>query len=160
MKKNYNSKYRNNCSCKFCGNLGSTSYQGFCQACYKYFITDGKKLYPVPNPGEITYAPNGDVVCPECGKAFRKLGGHLYQAHHLTCDEAFKKFGWYRRLTKATNIEYRKMMHDIQDPKTISDNLLSKGESTRFGSVVRGRKKGSSIRTVNVIDLSVNKKRD
>ena len=133
MKRNYSQKYEHNCSCKFCGSSGSTRYQGFCQACYRYFILEGKKLYAIPNPGEIAYTPDGDVVCPECGKAFRKLGNHLWQAHGMKCDEAFKKFGWHRRKTKATNAEYRSYMHDIQDPKTIDDNLLVKGDSTRFG---------------------------
>src|SRR5574344_276038 len=63
------------CVCKFCGGAGDKRYRGYCQSCYRYFITENKKLYPLYDPAKgPQYAPNGDCICPLCGKAFTKLG--------------------------------------------------------------------------------------
>lgn len=118
--------------CKFCGNDAPANMQGYCQVCYRYFILEGKDIYPLPAYGEVTYAPNGDCICPECGKAFRKLGNHIRQSHNMLCKEFFPKHGWHIRKTKATNKDYRKHMRDIQDPLCITKNLLENGKSTRF----------------------------
>lgn len=132
MKRKYSYKPKINKICKFCGSPAPSNLQGYCQPCYKYFVMDKKKIYPLPRHGEITYNEDGDAICPECGKAFCKLGGHIRYAHHMTTADFFKKHGWHVRKTKASNIEYRKKMKDIQDPKTISVNLIEKGKSTRF----------------------------
>lgn len=122
----------NKCNCKFCGNHAPNNMQGYCQVCYKYFVTQGKKVYEPASYGEVRYAENGDCVCNICGKAFRKLGGHLFQAHGLTTDEAFKKFGWHRFSTRASNKAYRVHMKEIQHEKCITVNLIEKGIETRF----------------------------
>lgn len=119
--------------CKFCGRPAPNNMRGYCQACYKYFVAQGRKVYPLPPNKELTYAENGDAICPICGKAFRKLGGHLYNAHKISCDEAFRMFGWHRRKAKATNKDYRKHMKTIQKDYCVIDNLVCKGKSTRFG---------------------------
>lgn len=119
-------------NCKFCGNPCPSNMRGYCQVCYKYFVIDNKQIYDIPKHGEMVYTENGDVVCNICGKAYRRLGGHLYQAHHLTAKEAFIQFGWHRKTQKASNSEYRKHMHDIQQQKCIDVNLIEKGKPTRL----------------------------
>lgn len=126
--------------CSFCGKSVARPMQGYCQTCYKYFVVEGKEVYPLPSYGECTYAPNGDCICPECGKAFRKLGGHVRYFHGLTTSEFFKKHGWHIRNTKASNKDYRKYMKDVQHPKTISINLLENGKLTRFNAELGNQK--------------------
>lgn len=126
--------------CKFCGNKAPSNMQGYCQVCYHYFITEGKEVYPLPKVGEITYAPNGDCICPFCGKAFRKLGGHFWQAHKMTSKEAHHKIGWDLN-AKASNINYRALMQNRLQPKCVADNLILKGQSTRFSKHSIGRPK-------------------
>lgn len=139
--------------CKFCGNEDPRAIhmQGYCQVCYKYFVTDGKHAYDIPKFGEMVYAENGDVVCNICGKAFRKLGGHLVQAHGLTSKEAFIKFGWFRN-AKASNENYREHMRKVIKPKCIDDNLLEKGKPTRL---IKGNKlrEGTGIPKPKIIEL-------
>ena len=64
--------------CKCCGKeITRNRYSGYCQACYRYFVIEGKRLYDTPEIGKVVYAENGDAICHICGKAFRKLGGHI-----------------------------------------------------------------------------------
>lgn len=122
-------------NCKFCGNLTDNNMQGYCQVCYKYFVLDNKKAYPLPKYAEIEYTDNGDCICHMCGKAYRKLGGHIVQAHHITTAEYMEQFGLHTRKSKISNESYRKHMNEIQQPKCITENLLEKGKNTRFYAV-------------------------
>ena len=117
--------------CKFCGAPAPGNMQGYCQSCYKYFIMQEKEVYPLPSVGDITYAPNGDCICPFCGKAFRKLGLHFYYAHGLTSKQAHKKAGWDQN-ARASNETYRKLMQDKLQTKCVSYNLIERGKSTRY----------------------------
>lgn len=127
-------------NCKFCGNKAPSNMQGYCQPCYKYFVMERRIVHPLPEYGEITYADNGDAICPFCGKSFRKLGMHLYYGHGMTTDEAFKKAGWDRS-AKATNPRYRDRMRQVLQPHCVTENLLKKGSSTRFSKGHSGRTK-------------------
>ncbi len=122
--------------CKFCGNTAPDNMQGYCQVCYRYFVIEGKDIYPLPEDGTVEYAPNGDCICHECGKAFSKLGQHVFYAHHKTSKEYAVEHGLKLRGPKAvrlSNNTYSTKMHNIQDPKTIRVNLVEKGFETRFG---------------------------
>ncbi len=122
-------------NCKFCGKAAPANMQGYCQVCYHYFIMEGKDVYPLPKDGEIKNAPNGDCICHECGKAFSKLGQHVYYAHNMTSVEYAHKHGLKLRgpgFVRLSNPGYSAKMHDIQDPKTIKINLVEKGKPTRF----------------------------
>lgn len=132
--------------CKFCGKPAPNNMQGYCQVCYRYFVMESKEVYDLPKYGEIAYAPNGDCICPECGKAFRKLGRHFNQAHNMSSAEAHKKFGWDRN-AKATNESYRELMRNKLMKKCVTVNLIEKGQSTRFipGSPGRTRDKVSAM---------------
>ena len=127
-------------NCKFCNKPAPSNMQGYCQVCYRYFIIDSKVVYDLPKYGEITYAPNGDCICPFCGKAFRKLGLHFYYAHKMTSKEAHKKAGWDQN-AKATNESYRDLMREKLQEKCVTENLIKGGKSTRYVSNHPGRTK-------------------
>lgn len=114
--------------------------QGYCQTCYRYFIMEKKEVYPLPKFGEITYAPNGDCICPFCGKAFRKLGSHFYHAHHILAKDAHRKVGWDMN-AKATNLDYRNLMRKKLQEKCVTHNLIEQGAKTRFKKNHPGRPK-------------------
>ena len=132
--------------CKFCGKPAPKNMQGYCQVCYRYFIMEQKEIYDLPKYGEITYAPNGDCICPFCGKAFRKLGMHFYYAHDMTSKEAHEKAGWDHN-AKATNKSYRNLMRNKLQDKCVTINLIDKGKATRYvlGSPGRTRDKISAM---------------
>ena len=44
--------------CKFCGKEAPNNMQGYCQACYKYFILQGKELHEPYEDNHIHYADN------------------------------------------------------------------------------------------------------
>jgi len=127
-------------TCKFCNKQAEPNMQGYCQVCYRYFITENKEIYPLPNYGEITYTPNGDCICPFCGKAFRKLGLHFYYSHGLLSKDAHEKAGWDHN-AKATNPDYRELMRSKLKIKCVTYNLLYKGKKTRFHKGHPGRPK-------------------
>lgn len=119
--------------CKHCGKaMKQNNMQGYCQACYKYFITKGKQLHEPYDGKPIRYDADGDAICPICGMAYRKLGGHLRGAHNLRAADVYRKYGINPKNAKASNISYRIKMKAIQDPKTISINLIERGKKTRI----------------------------
>jgi len=132
--------------CKFCGKSTAKPMQGYCQVCYHYFVIKSKDVYDLPKHGEITYAPNGDCICPFCGKAFRKLGMHFYYSHHMTSKQAHEKAGWDQS-AKATNESYRELMRNKLMKKCVDINLIEKGKATRYvpGSPGRTRDKVSAM---------------
>ena len=118
--------------CKFCGKEAPNNMQGYCQACYRYFIIQGKELHEPYKDNHIYYADNGNAICPECGKEFGKLGGHLRMQHHFKAEMVYRTMGINPRKAKASSITYRTRMRVVQDPKTISINLIEKGKKTRI----------------------------
>ena len=129
-----------NHKCKFCGKPAPTNMQGYCQVCYRYFVMERKEVHDLPEYGEITYAPNGDCICPFCGKAFRKLGMHFYYAHGMRSKEAHERAGWDYN-AKATNEFYRDLMRDKLQDKCVTINLIAKGKRTRYVPGSSGRTK-------------------
>lgn len=125
--------------CKYCGDaIKLNNMQGYCQSCYRYFVMEGKEVYPTPPYGQMDFAPNGDCVCPECGMAFRKLGAHLWNKHHILAKEAYIKFGWDISC-RASNEQYQQHMRDVLQPKCVVENLIKDGEKTRFVTGGPGR---------------------
>ena len=145
-------------NCKYCSRPAPKNMQGYCQSCYHYFIRDNKTVYPIPEYGEITYAPNGDCICPFCGKAFRKLGAHFWNFHHLKANKAKEYAGWDHNV-KASNIEYRKHMNKIQKEKCITINLIEKGKPTRKKKGHHTKKYVSEMTRRRIIKLTHKEKK-
>ena len=118
--------------CINCGKQIDRSYQGFCQSCYHYFKIQNKKLY-YTYKGPLQYNEEGDAICPDCGMAYRKLGGHIRYAHNMTADKFYKLHGWVSRKVKASNKAYRLHMKNIQ--KDYCKDNLKKGVATRFNGI-------------------------
>lgn len=137
--------------CKFCGNEAPKRYNGYCEVCWQYFVRDGKKAYDLPDFGKVEYAENGDAICHICGKAYRKLGAHIWNCHHITMRDYCTKFGLLYRNNKASNLDYRIKMRIIQKDYCITDNLLEKGKATRIkkGDTLRYSRKALQEETIN-----------
>lgn len=143
-------------NCKFCNKPAPSNMRGYCQSCYKYFILENKEIYPLPEYGEITFAPNGDAICPFCGKAFRKLGLHFYYQHGMITKKAFEKAGWNVN-TRASNEKYQKLMREKLQEHCVDINLIEKGKPTRFKKNSKGRPR-ELIRPMEMNRLRRNKK--
>lgn len=118
--------------------------KGLCGRCYQ----TEKRLssmptYPLPNKGEIGYAPDGKVVCHICGKAFDKVLKHAYQYHGILAVEYKKEFGL--DLGKGLISDSTKRKHQIAVKKhydvVVHQNLIKNGEKTRFTKGSYGRPK-------------------
>ena len=145
--------------CKKCGEKlrpYEKNMQGYCQACYKYFVTDKKKVYPLPPLGEITYAPNGDVICPLCGRAFGKLGSHIRYFHKLDPKEVYTKVGWDRDPHATSNKYKEKMRSHITEE--LKQDLIERGKNTRFKAGHKGRTKDQmSLATIKRLSKQIMK---
>lgn len=131
---------------KCCVDCGAQIERGLkCPSCYAYYRKHPEGLYPLPLPGHIDLAINGDPICHICGQAHRKLGNHISFKHHMTLNEYKDKFKLYR-YTQLTNEAYKNKMRKYSKKyyrKCIKKNLLKLGKGTRFiqGREVEGRGK-------------------
>ena len=135
--------------CEFCGEISDTTGK-YCQKCYWYLKKHPEGRYPLPNPGEIVYATNGDPICHICGMAYRKLGSHIVQKHHLTQNEYREKFKLYHN-TKLSNQEYKDLMKKYNNryyDLVVKKNLIEGGVKTRVSenNILPGRKLGGYIK--------------
>lgn len=118
--------------CKFCNNEAPSNMRGYCQRCYRYFILNNKQVYDLPDDGKVEYNENGDPICHECGMAYRKLGNHVWQVHHMSMYEYTTKHKLTHRTNKCTNADYREHMRKIQKDYCVTENLVEKGKTTRL----------------------------
>ena len=134
--------------CELCGEVSDTTGK-MCQKCYNYMKAHPEGVYPLPNAGEVKYAINGDPICHICGMAYRKLGSHIYNKHHLTQKEYRERFKLYHS-TRLTNQDYKTMMHMYNTKYydlVVKKNLIEGGVSTRVSktNILPGRKLGKEI---------------
>lgn len=104
--------------------------RGLCRVCYKYF-KDGGTINPLPDAGTIAYDERGYVVCHICGKAYRRLGTHVAQAHDMTIKEYKERFGLCNN-AKTTEANYSRMMHDYAYQYNMPEQLRIAGANTRI----------------------------
>lgn len=129
-----------------CNVCGVTVKAGkLCCSCRAYFKVHPEGLYPLPKYGEIKLASNGDIICHECGAAYRKLGNHIAFRHHMTINEYKDKHGIYHN-DQLTCEDYKTLMrsyNEINYDKVITGNLIDQGNSTRFvdGHTIDGQGK-------------------
>lgn len=135
------------CKTKDCTGIANAKYLGYCQACYKYFKS-GKKIYPIPNDGEIETNECGEIICHECGKAFAKLGNHIFNRHNMSINDYKDKHKLYHK-EKLTSTNYQETMRQYTTDnydKVVSDNLVIGGKSTRFNVGMRVKGAGKHIK--------------
>lgn len=124
--------------CQSCGKkIDGKSYNGMCQACYKYF-RDGGTINTPSEHGKIEYDVNGKVICHICGKAYKRLGTHVKESHGMTIAEYKEEFGLCAN-AKTTEENYSKMMASYALEHNMDEMLKVVGKNTRI-------KKGNSMR--------------
>jgi hypothetical protein len=82
--------------------------------------------------GKLTYK-DGLVMCHICGKLFKKLGAHSYNAHKIKAKDYKIMFGLMskRSLMCQESIELARQKN-TENWNTIKDNLLKDGKEYRF----------------------------
>ena len=119
-----------------------------CQRCYQYNRRHPEGRYPLPSDGEIHIAPNGDIVCHECGEAHSKLIQHVYYAHHMSKKEYCDRHHLFYNV-QLTSHNYHKKMHDYTHnyyDLVVKENLINNGHATRYPKITSTRK-GKKVNT-------------
>lgn len=118
--------------CTACGKTfkGKIYKDGTCQGCYNYF-RNGGKIYSRPAPGYVAKTEDGEIICHICGRAFKKLGGHIKESHKMTIAEYKERFGLCNN-TKLTAESYRECMRGYIREYNIIEGLMINGYNTRL----------------------------
>lgn len=152
-----------NIKCKECGKeIKGRVLKGMCEKCYQRLARDSKtKTYELPKKGEVKYSPEGLVVCHVCGKAYKKLMNHTWQIHGLTEKEYKLEFGLNANQGLICEETKQKMQTAVKKhyDKVVLNNLIKKGEKTRFFKGSKGRSR-SKIRTQELNRLRLYAKND
>lgn len=140
-------------TCSFCNNTVNQDREypnHLCEVCYDYF-RQGGTLNPLPSPGVIEYDKYGYVICHICGKAYKKLGSHVYYAHKMTTSEYKEKFGLCRN-ARLTDTTYSRKMHDLAYKYNMPEQLERTGVNTRIQLGETHMRLGKEIRLQEIID--------
>lgn len=137
--------------CSQCGKIITLrTYNGLCQACYRYF-KDGGKIHDIPAAGTIIYDEHGKPICHICGKTFVRLGSHIKESHGMTVAEYKERFGLCNR-TKTTEKTYSSMMRQHAKNNGMDQQLLEAGKATRIKEGDGSLRKGKEVRLQEIID--------
>ncbi|MGL5713356.1 MAG: MucR family transcriptional regulator [Paraclostridium sp.] len=93
--------------------------------------------------GKLRFDNEGKPICEICGRSFNKLGQHVYNSHGMSAKEYKIKFGLDLNkglVAKSTKEKLQKANKDNYD-KVVKNNLLKKGQYTRFKNGDKGRTK-------------------
>lgn len=96
----------------------------------------------IPN-GEIHYDKEGKPICHICGKSFKKLLAHVWQKHRMSAYDYKKHFGLEttKSIMCKESIEIARQRNLENYDKVVKNNLIRKGENTRFKKGYKGRTK-------------------
>lgn len=97
----------------------------------------------LPNYGEIAYDKAGKPICHICGKSFKKLMSHAWQKHGISAREYKIKFGLEttKGIMCEESVALARQRNLEHYDKVVLQNLVSKGEGTRFKKGSKGRTK-------------------
>lgn len=117
------------------------------QKSIKYVETDSE-FY-----GKVIYNEEGMPICPICAsdgtnkhgktKGYKKLLGHVWQMHGVSADEYKEMYGLDKNkgiLCEETRKKHRENVINNYE-KVVADNLLKKGQKSRFKENNKGRTK-------------------
>ena len=93
--------------------------------------------------GVIEYTDQGKPICHICGKAFNKLGTHVYYTHNMLMRDYKKKFGLdliKGIMSRESTMLARRRVYENYD-QCITVNLKEKGIPTRYETGSKGRTK-------------------
>ena len=93
--------------------------------------------------GKIQYDSDGRPICELCGKAFDRLGLHVWMVHNIKAGDYKKMFGLDNKVGLIS-----KRSKELIRGKTLANwdivikkNLLEKGKNSRFYKGNKGRTK-------------------
>lgn len=146
---------KKNYVCKKCNRVfkaNSCFLGGTCQNCHNYFAQGGR-INKKPEKGEVTYDSRGYPICHICGRAYKKLGAHIFSAHNLTAKEYKIEFGLDRTKGLLDQELKKRLQKNVMDnyEKVVINNLIQKGADTRF-------RIGSSGRCREIMSIQTMKK--
>lgn len=146
--------------CHKCGKTinGRVYPEHMCQGCYVYFHKGGTENKP-PNPGEIAYDSRGFVICHICGRAYKRLGSHIKESHHMTISEYKKEFGLCNS-AKTTEHMYSDHMSKLAYKNGMPERLKTTGMNTRIKKGENKMRFGKKSRLQECLDKSKRYKKE
>ena len=125
---------------------------GMCQSCYEYFRKGGTEN-PIPEHGIIEHDERGCVVCHICGRAYKKLGGHIRESHGMTISEYKEKFGLCNN-ARTTERTYSEQMRMLAYKYDMPERLRITGQKTRIKKGETDKRKEKQVRLQECLDRS------
>ena len=153
--------------CDMCGTTDGKIFnrrkfgKSLCQTCYRYETEH--PVHPLPNKGEVVYDEEGKPICHICGRAFKKLASHAYNRHKISASDYKEMFGLNNTkglIAESTREILREHSKNNYD-KVVKENLIKKGENSRFKNGDKGRTKDKvrlQCRNVLIQNVFKNKK--
>lgn len=140
---------------KYCRDCGQdithcNRYGGLCQSCWTYYRKGGK-VHPLPPKGVIAKDSRGYIVCHICGKAYKRLGSHAKEKHHMSIAEYKAKFELCNN-AKTTESNYSQHMSKLAYKYDMDKQLIEAGKDTRIAKGQRHMRLGKATRLQERID--------
>lgn len=141
--------------CTKCGKITNNKkhfHLGMCQACYNYYRNGGTEN-PIPQHGKIEHDYRGFIICHICGRAYKKLGGHIKESHNMTIAEYKEQYGLCNN-ARTTEENYSKTMRNFAYKYGMDEQLKRVGKNTRIRQGENDKRKGKKSRLQECLDRS------
>lgn len=134
---------------KFCRDCGQNithdnRFGGLCQSCYNYY-RNGGTTNPIPPKGVIKKDSRGYIICHICGKAYKRLGSHTKEKHHMSIAEYKEKFELCAN-AKTTESNYSAHMSELAYKYEMPTMLKDVGKATRIKKGEKDKRLGKKTR--------------
>jgi hypothetical protein len=138
------------CKCEDCGTtegriINSTKHgRALCKNCYQTRNLYGDfKFHELPAKGVIEYDEEGNPICHICGRASKKLMGHVRQKHNITAYDYKKEFGLNTThgIMCESSVELARKRNLEHYDTVVKKNLIACGKQTRFNKGSSGRQR-------------------
>lgn len=143
--------------CTECDQQAIPNHKGMCQICYNYFRKGGTNN-PIPDKGIIAHDYRGYVVCHICGKAYKRLGSHVKEKHHMSIAEYKAEFELCNN-ARTTEENYSKHMHNLAYKHDMPKQLIETGVATRVKPGQKDLRLGKAVRLQERINKHVRMKK-
>ena len=122
--------------------LNNKEFGYVCNRCYQREKNHPRR-YELPQYGEVKYSPDDKPICHICGKAYDKLLSHVTQVHNINARDYKKEFGLdvIKGIMSEESTEIARVRNEENYDLVVEENLLKKGEKTRFEEGCKGRTK-------------------
>lgn len=122
--------------------INSKEYGMLCDRCYQRERNNPIR-YEQPKYGEVSYSPEGKPICHICCKAYDKVLSHVWQVHKLSAREYKRDFGLdvIKGIMSEESTEIARQRNKENYDLVVEENLLRRGEESRFEENHRGRTK-------------------